>query len=91
LRSPHTLDLPLMFANVAASRALVGEGDAPETMATMMSEAWIAFAKTGTPASPLLPRWPAYTLKSRPVMELDLIPQVVNDPDRGLRELSAKR
>ena len=91
LRSPHTLDLPLMFDNVKTSRALVGEGDAPETMATMMSDAWIAFAKTGTPASPLLPTWPAYTLKNRPVMELDLTPQVVNDPDKGLRELSAKR
>ena len=91
LRSPHTLDLPLMFANVDASRALVGEGDAPETMATMMSDAWLGFAKTGTPASPLLPTWPAYTLKNRPVMELDLTPQVVNDPEKGLRELSAKR
>ncbi len=90
LRTPHTLDMPFMFDNVEASRALVGEGEAPEKMAAMMSDAWIAFAQTGTPASAALPKWPAYTLKNREVMELDLTPQVVSDPEKGLRELSAK-
>jgi para-nitrobenzyl esterase len=90
LRTPHTLDMPLMFDNVEASRALVGDGEAPEKMAAMMSDAWIAFARTGKPASTLMPAWPAYTLKNREVMELDLTPQVINDPEKGLRELSAK-
>lgn len=88
-RSPHTLEMPLMFANAADSVALVGTGEAPMKMEAMMSDAWLAFAKTGTPASPLLPKWPAYTAKGREVMEFELEPKVVSDPERGLREATA--
>jgi para-nitrobenzyl esterase len=91
LRSPHTLDMPLMFANAADSAALVGTGEAPAKMEAMMSDAWIAFARTGTPASTLLPTWPAYTLGKREVMELNLEPRVLGDPDKGLRELTAAK
>jgi para-nitrobenzyl esterase len=90
-RSPHTLDMPLMFANAADSAALVGTGEAPARMEAMMSDAWIAFARTGTPASALLPAWPAYTLAKREVMELNLAPKVLSDPDKGLRELTGAR
>ncbi len=90
LRTPHTLDMPFMFANADESAALVGTGDAPKKMEAMMSDAWLSFAKTGVPASPLLPNWPAYTLEKRAVMEFDLTPKVVDDPEKGLRELSAK-
>ncbi|MCT2558012.1 carboxylesterase/lipase family protein [Tsuneonella sp. YG55] len=89
-RSPHTLDMPLMFANAAESAALVGEGEAPKKMEAMMSDAWLSFARSGVPASPLLPEWPAYTLGKRAVMQLDLTPKVVDDPDKGLRELTAR-
>ncbi len=76
-------------AAVDNSRALVGEGEDRVKMAAMMSDAWIAFARTGTPASAPLPAWPVYTLKGREVMELNLQPKVVSDPEKGLRELSA--
>ena len=91
LRTPHTLDMPLMFDNAEESAALVGEGEAPRKMEAMMSDAWIAFAKTGRPASPLIPDWPAYTLANRQVMLFDLDPEVVSDPEKGLRELSARK
>lgn len=90
-RSPHTLDMPLMFANAGASAALVGTGEAPAKMEAMMSDAWIAFARTGTPASALLPTWPAYTLGKREVMELNLEPKIWSDPDKGLRELTSAK
>jgi para-nitrobenzyl esterase len=90
-RTPHTLDMPFMFANAATSAALVGTGDAPARMEAMMSDAWLAFARTGKPASALLPAWPAYTVRDRQVMELDLQPKVVRDPEKGLRELSAAK
>ena len=45
LRSPHTLDIPLMFDNAKESAALLGTGEDAQTMADMMSDAWIAFAK----------------------------------------------
>ncbi len=86
-RAPHTLDIPLMFDNVDRSRVLVGPGEAPERLADMMSEAWISFARTGTPSSDHLPDWPRYAPDSRMVMEFDLEPQVVDDPEAGAREI----
>ena len=89
LRSPHTLEIPLMFDNAAESAALVGTGPETERMAEMLSDAWIAFAKTGTPSSPLLPEWQPYSVDSRVVMQLDIEPELVDDPEAGLRAIGA--
>ena len=88
-RSPHTLDMPLMFNNVEQSRVLLGPGDAPVEMGRMMSDAWISFARSGKPSSPLLPEWTPYSPEARMVMELDLEPRMVEDPERKARELLA--
>ncbi|WP_328600506.1 carboxylesterase/lipase family protein [Pontixanthobacter aquaemixtae] len=87
LRSPHTLDIPFMFNNTKESAALVGTGKEAETMGDMMSDAWLSFAKTGTPSSDLLPEWQAYTPESRMVMELDVKPRMVDDPERTIRQI----
>lgn len=91
LRSPHTLDIPLMFDNAAESAAFVGTGAEAQAMADMMSDAWLAFAKTGTPSSPSLPEWTPYSSDSRMVMELDLEPRLVSDPEKAIRELPSSR
>ncbi|MBC2779073.1 carboxylesterase/lipase family protein [Parasphingopyxis sp. GrpM-11] len=92
LRAPHMLDIPLMFDNVERSRVFVGLGEEPQRMADMMSDAWISFARTGVPSSDTLPDWPRYMPDSRMVMQLDLEPGIVADPERGAREiLSAGR
>lgn len=86
-RSPHTLDIPMMFDNVELSRVLVGPGEEPERIANMMADAWVSFARMGTPSSDLLPEWPRYSPDSRMVMEFDLEPAVADDPERGAREI----
>ena len=86
-RAPHTLDIPLMFDNVDKSRVLVGPGEEPERMAEMMSDAWVSFARTGQPASELLPEWQPYTQENRRFMMLDLTPRMVTDPEREMREI----
>ena len=91
LRSPHTLDIPLMFDNAAESAAFVGTGAEAQAMADMMSDAWLAFAKTGRPSSPSLPEWTPYSSDSRMVMELDLEPRLVSDPEKAIRELPSSR
>lgn len=91
LRTPHTLDIPFMFDNAKESAALVGTGPEPARMADMMSDAWIAFAKTGTPASALLPQWRPYTTADRMVMELDVQPRLVSDPEKAIREIPSAR
>src|SRR5262249_577123 len=46
-KAPHTLEIPLVFDNVERARVLLGDGDAPQQLANQMSDAWIAFARTG--------------------------------------------
>lgn len=90
LRTPHTLDIPLMFNNAKESAALVGPGADPERMAAMMSDAWIAFARTGSPSSELLPEWKPYTTQQRNVMELNLEARLVDDPEAAIRTLASE-
>lgn len=87
LKSPHTLEIPFMFDNVEESRVLVGPGEAPVQLGAMMSDAWISFARTGTPSSDLLPDWQPYTSDTRMAMEFNVEPQMVSDPEKGAREI----
>lgn len=88
-RSPHTLDIPFMFNNAEESRVLVGPGDEPLKLEAMMSDAWLSFAKTGTPSSDLLPDWPEYDPQNRAVMQFDVTPHVTSDPEKAAREIIA--
>jgi len=78
-RSPHALEIGFVFDNVAKSESMSGIGDEQQRIADLMSEAWIAFARTGDPNNKLLPEWPAYDAEKRPSMVFDLEPEVVND------------
>ncbi len=89
LKAPHTLDIPFMFDNVDETRVFVGAGEEPERLAEMMSDAWISFAKTGTPSSELLPAWPAYSPDQRLVMSFDIEPEVLDYPEGEMREIMA--
>ncbi|MBI1252364.1 MAG: carboxylesterase family protein [Alphaproteobacteria bacterium] len=79
-KSPHTIEIPMMFDTVETSRALMGPGPEPLLMAARMSEAWIAFARTGNPATPDLPAWPAYDARRRATMQFDIPCRLVEDP-----------
>jgi para-nitrobenzyl esterase len=86
LRSPHALEIPLVFDNVETARNFVGAGDAPQTLAEQMSEAWLAFARTGDPATPALPDWPPYEPDRRATMVFNLESRVVDDPFPAMRK-----
>lgn len=89
-KSPHALDIGFVFDNVARSVSMTGTGAEQDRLAALMSSAWIAFARTGDPNTPALPRWPTYDATRRATMIFDVPPQVVNDPDRAERELLSK-
>jgi para-nitrobenzyl esterase len=87
LRSPHALEIPLVFDNVEAARNFVGRGEAPQQMAELMAPAWLAFARSGDPSTPELPAWPAYETERRATMVFDLEPRLENDPMSEIRTL----
>jgi para-nitrobenzyl esterase len=59
-------------------------------MADIFSDAFIAFARTGSPQIPALPEWKRYTMENRETMVMDLPPKLVNDPRGEERKLFAK-
>ena len=85
-KSPHTLDIPLAFRNVDKSEVLTGDGEAYR-IERFMSDAWLAFARTGDPNTEDLPAWPAYTPERRATMLFRTQPVVVDDPLGGIRKM----
>jgi para-nitrobenzyl esterase len=75
--SPHSLDLALVFDNVAKSASMVGSGPEPRRVAERMSSAWLAFARTGDPSTKELP-WPAWRPDLGATMVFDTESRVVN-------------
>ncbi|MCR5879936.1 carboxylesterase/lipase family protein [Phenylobacterium sp. J367] len=89
--SEHTIDLPFMFDNVARAPHLTGPpSEETKVMTEAMANAWIAFARTGDPNHPGLPKWPTYDPATRPVMQFDAPPKVANDPFREERMFMAR-
>jgi para-nitrobenzyl esterase len=90
LRSPHALDLPLVFDTVGKSESMLGAAAAEaQKVADQMSAAWIAFARTGSPNATGLASWPRYDQRARSTMIFNVTSRAVNDPYSGERQLIA--
>jgi para-nitrobenzyl esterase len=85
LKSPHALEIAFVFDNVKVSARYTGGGPDAGALADKMSDAWIAFARTGNPNTPKLPRWPAYNAVERATMIFNNECKVENDPGREQR------
>lgn len=83
--SPHTLDIPLVFDNVNASRLTAGNREA-EALADKVSDSIIHFARTGNLNASALPQWTPYESGERATMVLNNTSQVVDDPIARQRE-----
>lgn len=84
-RSPHMLDLPLMFDNVDRMRRFVGDGPEPQCVADQMSATWLTFARTGDPANAAIPQWPPYGSTCRTSMVFDVKSKPVEDYNAPIR------
>lgn len=86
LKSPHTIEIPFAFDNIKAATRLTGGGPEAIALADRVSDAWIAFARTGDPNTPKLPRWTPFNA-TRPTMVINNESKLVNDPIRDQRLL----
>jgi para-nitrobenzyl esterase len=85
MRSPHTIEIPFVFNNVKIAGPLISKMPEAFTLAEKVSASWVAFARTGDPNIAKLPKWPAYSAKSRDTMLFNNESRVVQDPDREPR------
>ena len=68
MRSPHTIEIPFVFNNIKIAGPLISKMPEAYALAEKVSAAWVAFARTGNPNTPQLPKWPAYSAASRDTM-----------------------
>lgn len=89
-RAQHMIDIPLAFDNTDKTGAITGNGEEARAMAAIMSETFIAFAKTGKPDHKDFPVWKPYTMAKRETMVFNLPPRLENDPRGEQRRLFEK-
>ena len=85
MRSPHTVEIPFVFNNIKIAGPLISKMPEAYALAEKVSAAWVAFARTGDPKTSKLPKWPAYSARSRDTMLFNNESRVEQDPDRGPR------
>jgi para-nitrobenzyl esterase len=86
-KAPHGLDIPLSFDNIAYCPSMVSKSAEAQTLADIMSEVWIAFARTGNPQTKAIPDWPRFNVHDRPTMIFDLQSRIEHDPRGKERKL----
>jgi para-nitrobenzyl esterase len=83
-KASHALEVPFVFDNVEVAPITGSRPDKYE-LETAMSEAWIAFARSGNPAHAGIPKWLPYTTAERATMIFDVPSKLENDPRREER------
>ena len=87
MRAFHCLDICFWFHNTDVMLSHTGGGIRPRALSDKMSDALIAFMRTGNPNCKSLPHWPEYTPEVGELMVLDDECKVMNDPDREARSV----
>jgi para-nitrobenzyl esterase len=85
MRSPHTIEIQFVFNNIRIAGPLISKMPEAYALAEKTSAAWVAFARTGDPNTPRLPKWPSYSAASRATMLFNNECRVKQDPERGPR------
>jgi para-nitrobenzyl esterase len=80
LRSMHGMELPFVFDHPDRIGFLTGTGNDRRRLASDMSAAWVAFARSGNPNHPGLPRWDAWTPARWTTMVFDRPARALDDP-----------
>jgi para-nitrobenzyl esterase len=73
--------------NTDRTATMTGGGADARELAGRVSDAWIAFARSGNPNHKGLPKWPEFTAAVCPTMIFDNACVVQNGPDTGERRV----
>ena len=78
----HASDIPFVFGGVTKTFGKMLTGGSPEAEALhrKIRDAWLAFAKTGSPKTETLNQWQSYSEEKRLTQILDESCIVVEDP-----------
>jgi para-nitrobenzyl esterase len=85
----HCSDIPFVFHN-SDKVAVCNIAGVTEKMEEQVSGAYVNFAKTGNPAHPSIPEWPAFTAATKATMIFDRQSRVGIDYDSALVALAKK-
>ncbi len=85
MRSPHTIEIPFVFNNIKIAGPLISKRPDAYALAEKVSASWAAFARTGNPNIPQLPKWPVYSAATRDTLIFNNEIRVEKDPDQGPR------
>jgi para-nitrobenzyl esterase len=77
----HGFDIPGIFQTYAEMASLVGPEDGARPAGDALHAAVVSFVKTGTPAIPDTPDWPAYDPETKPCMVIDQTSELRHDID----------
>ncbi len=84
LKAAHAMEIPFVFGHPDIA-PMTGDSPERQELADLMSDAWIAFARNGTPNHPGLPEWPPYDADRRATMLFNVPSRIENDPRREER------
>ena len=87
-KAAHALEIPFVFDGVDGAPITGARADR-QALADLMSEAWLAFARSGDPNHAALPAWRPYTAEHRDTLIFDVPPRAERAPRQ--EELDAWR
>ena len=82
-RAFHCAEIAFAFDNVERCENMTGGGADAQALAAKVSDAWIAFARTGDPSHPGIPKWTPFSPETVPTMIFDNKTELKNNPDGG--------
>jgi para-nitrobenzyl esterase len=93
LGAAHGVEVPFVFGTLDAPelRESVPDGADVGQLSEQMQDAWLVFARSGSPRTPSLPNWDPYEVPQRCTMELGLTSAAVDAPYEAERRFWEKR
>jgi len=80
-KAAHGMEIPFVF-DITDDVGMTGDRPDKYELAAAVSEAWIAFARSGDPSHPGIPKWSPFTADNRATMLLDVPCRAEVDPYR---------